>query len=275
MKHALRSWKRLEKRLRLAPRLAIFLDFDGTLAPIRSDPDSVRLGTRARALVARLAGSGKAFVAIVTGRSLSDIVKRIGLPQVAIAANHGAEIQFPGRPVLRFFSRRDLDRIRRLQDRVRALSGAIPGLRIENKGPVLAIHFRNVPEHRRPEVFRAFRTAMAPFVPFLKRTRGKMVIEARPRKLPTKYHAVRFLLKGQPRSTLAFYFGDDLTDLDAFRAVRGRGLSIQVGFDTGSPLADFYVNNPAEVLEALRRILRTIGKNKLSLPRAETTMGRQ
>ncbi len=263
MRHALRSWTRIEKAVRTAARLALFLDFDGTLAPIRSDPDRVHLGTRARRVLRSLAAAGRARVAIVSGRGLSDLCSRAGLTGIALAANHGSELKLPGHPVRRLYTAGDLAVIRRLAARVRALCGNVPGLRIENKGPVLAVHFRRVAERRRHEVLRAFHAALGPFVPRLTETRGKMVVEARSRGLPTKYQAVRILLKDEPRTTLAICIGDDRTDLDAFRAVRGRGLSIQVGTDLGEGAADYYVEGPGEVVQLLRRIAETENRNDI------------
>ncbi len=253
MKHALKQWKQIGNLVDLAPRVALFLDFDGTLAPIRSNPDSVRLGACIRATLVRLAESRSATVAIVTGRSLSDVEKRIGVPGIAIAANHGAEMRLPGFPLLRFFTDEDVELIRLLQNRILS-SGIVPRSEIENKGPILAMHFRKVPEKQRPRLLQAFRSAIRPFEPTLKTTMGKMVLEAKPRSLPNKYNAVRFLLTKQPRTTLALCFGDDRTDLDAFRAVRRRGLSFQVGKELGNSSADYLLNGIRDVRETLQRI---------------------
>ena len=76
-------------------KLLLLLDFDGTLTPIRRDPDKVRLGKRMHGILKILSGQTNINVAIISGRELGDIRKKIGLKDVVYAGNHGLELSGP------------------------------------------------------------------------------------------------------------------------------------------------------------------------------------
>jgi trehalose 6-phosphate phosphatase len=84
-------------------------------------------------------------------------------------------------------------------------------------------------------------------------TRGSRVLEARVRGTCNKGTAVRLIRREHPAGTLFVYFGDDMTDRDAFRALRGFGVSVQVGGDEPI-LADYTLPAPDAVVETLGRI---------------------
>src|SRR5204863_7005888 len=131
-----------------ARRAVVILDFDGTLAPIVASPQASVLARPARATLARLAASPRARVAVVSGRALSDLQRRVGLAGLVYGGCHGLEVAGDGW------------RFRHPRARTRALAGArralaagaarLPGARVEWKGLAVALHYRRVPAARPP-----------------------------------------------------------------------------------------------------------------------------
>jgi trehalose 6-phosphate phosphatase len=83
-------------RLRAAPHILLFLDFDGTLAPIVQDPSLAQMSSGVREALVRLAGSPKVSLTMISGRALWDLRLRVGLENLIYAGNHGLEISGPG-----------------------------------------------------------------------------------------------------------------------------------------------------------------------------------
>lgn len=257
LRHLLESWKHVEPTIRGAGRLALLLDFDGTLTPIRPRPEMVTLPGAVARVLRSLAACPRIHVAVISGRSLRDLRPRLPAAAITLVGNHGAESISPGKKAVRYFGTDDLMRIRTIEHELNEQLAGIPGLLIENKGPVLAVHYRNVDPARVAYVKRVFGDVIRPRREQVRAGRGKMVLEVRPRHLPDKGAAVRSLLRDEPASTVPIYFGDDETDQDAFRIVRRTGIAVQVG-PCARPAANYCVDGPPQVLEALQRINRGV-----------------
>lgn len=227
-------------------RLHLFLDYDGTLSPIRPRPGQAFLDPRLRTLLKSLAARDDLRVCVISGRALDDLRRRVRVPGVTLVGIHGAEIQEPGRRLRTFYRVSDVRRIRRLQAGLEARLGFLPGIEFENKGPILAVHYRRTAPRRHSWVHRECRKAVPAGLVL---RFGKKVIEFRAPRLPHKGEAVRRLLR---RGWTPVAIGDDWTDRDMFRAVRRRGISIAVGRrDLG---ADLVLRGPDAVARLLRQI---------------------
>ena len=226
---------------------AIFLDVDGTLAPIveRAEDAAVPEATVRR--LEDLAGR-YALVACVSGRAAEDARRLVGLPQLAYAGSHGAEVLRPGESHASV-----LPEFVEWSDRVHEFARAHDvGARMEDKGPIVAYHWRGLPEvePRLAEVARAAEDAG------FETHWGRKVLEIRPGVPVNKGQAVEQLVAGMDA---ALYAGDDVTDLDAFEVVkRMGGVTVGVASDEGPAEireADVVVHGPEgliEVLDALR-----------------------
>jgi len=89
--HIFDLWTLVATRLRNAPHLALFLDFDGTLTPLRRRPEDVTLDPETRAVLHRLANHSRLTVWVISGRRLEDIERRVDISRVACAGLHGWE----------------------------------------------------------------------------------------------------------------------------------------------------------------------------------------
>lgn len=217
-------------RKRTRKDLLVMLDYDGTLVPIARRPGLARLSPARKRLLARLCRAPGVCVAAVTGRSLPDIRKLLSVPGLILAANHGFEIRagkktFHPRGV---GCRRNMER---LAEAMSAALGFVPGAIVEPKGFSVAVHYRLSPRGRWGEIERAVRRIS---LPYRRRfgwmvTSGKRLWEVRPALHWNKGDVALWLWKRFAPGAAAIYVGDDETDEDAFRALRGSGLTVAVG----------------------------------------------
>ncbi len=226
-------------------RLLVFLDYDGTLTPIAQRPEVARLKASVRRTLSQLAHSIP--VVIVSGRALSDLEKRVGVPGIRYVAHHGLLYKEPG-SAIHWVGRRPLRSV------VQAWAGAlkratrgIAGALVEDKGVTVALHDRLVRPADRARLRRLALHALVPWLASKKvaLVRGKRVLEVRPVGAWNKGTAVTRLLR-QPwaRGRVPVYFGDDRTDFDAFRAVRSHGLAVRVGGRRGVAGEDAWLSSP-------------------------------
>ena len=210
-------------------KIFLFLDFDGTLSPIVENPEEAFIPDKVKGWLRRLSKDKNYKIAIVTGRSLKDIRKRVGLRNIVYASNHGMEVYYRGRLLLRkgvIYKRpiRSLEKIL-----IRELS-EIPNVYLENKGLSIAVHLRRVKKQHRKKAARIVRIVVEPWFKRYKflLTGGKMLLEVRPL-LWDKGKAVLWMWKRFAPKRLPIYVGDDVTDEDAFLALRPYGMTVRIG----------------------------------------------
>ncbi len=212
-------------------RLVLFLDYDGTLTPLRGHPSEALLSPEMRKALERCAERDDTEVAIVSGRSIGDIQKIVGHPELIYAGNHGLEIEGPG---VEHFRHDDLVHYReRAESLVEQLSEVEErGAWTEAKGPTLTFHVRAVPEKLRPEILDRARRIMAG-AGYQPRD-AHAALEARPPIGWDKGRAVLHILRDRfgpswSEKVRVIYVGDDETDEDAFRFLAGLSLTFRVG----------------------------------------------
>jgi trehalose 6-phosphate phosphatase len=240
-------WPQIAARLRDAGSIALFLDFDGTLAAIRARPEDVWLGRSTRSLIARLARHRRLRVWVVSGRKLADLRTRTGVSRVRYLGLHGAE----GRPraPLPPETQGTLERAKR------ALShqvGQLPGIRIEDKGATFAVHYRAASDVELSLARDSMRAVMTCLNGDFRVLQGRKVWEILPRALGHKGSAVRRELGRLQGGTLPIYIGDDGTDEPAFAALQD-GLTIRVGPRSLSR-AKYQLRDPKQVRSFLQRL---------------------
>jgi trehalose 6-phosphate phosphatase len=242
-------------------RLALFLDYDGTLTPIVSRPELAVLREATREVLRRLAA--RATVAVVSGRALADVRALVGLDELVYAGNHGLEIRGPdGTALSREIGAEFVEDVGRIRDVLAEKVAVVRGAWVEDKTHSLSVHYRQVADERAGDVEAVVDRALSGF-PRLRKHYGKKVIEIRPRIEWDKGRAVLWLLEAlrlRGDGVLPIYFGDDVTDEDAFRALAERGMGVLVSETPRPSAATLRLRDPEEVrafLEALDHRLPT------------------
>ncbi len=229
-------------------RMAIFLDYDGTLTPIVEDPQQAFLSDEMRDTVRGL--SKLCTVAVVSGRDLRDVRGLVGIEEIFYAGSHGYEIAGPEERHVEYQQSADvlptLDRAEQaLHDCVDGISGAI----VERKRFSIAVHYRKVKDPDIEMVEEAVDGVLSQYEG-LRKSSGKKIFELHPDIDWNKGKAVRWLLETLGMShaqVLPIYIGDDTTDEDAFRVLRDRGIGIFVGGGSRSTAARYTLRDQDEV----------------------------
>lgn len=252
--NALEHWPEIERRIgRKTP--AIFLDYDGTLTPIVSRPGEAKLAPERRDLLAKVA---KRFpLAILSGRRRADLPTLTGLDDLIVAGSHGFDIGGPGRNGIRHQPAQDfVPLLERAAAQLRERFNDIEGVFIEDKVYSIAVHYRLADEAQVP-VIRAALEEIVAREPRLRITTGKKVLELRPDIDWHKGHALLWLLDafGARDSLVPIFIGDDVTDEDALRAVRQRGIGIVILDEDRPTAARYALESDAQVYAFLTQLL--------------------
>ena len=228
--------------------LAVFLDFDGTLAPIADRPADARMSGAMRDALGKLAR--RCPVAILSGRDREDLEQRVGLPGLYYAGNHGFDIAGNGHARTLPEAGAALGEVGRAERELRQHLGRLAGVIVERKRYSVAVHYRLVESDAvAAEIARVVDALRANTG--LRRRAGKKVFELEPAVDWDKGRALRWLVDvlaaaGADRPFVV-YAGDDETDEDAFAALAGDGAGVRVGEVVASSLADYRVADPADV----------------------------
>jgi trehalose 6-phosphate phosphatase len=209
------------RRLAQAARPVLFLDLDGTLAPIVERPDAARVPWSTRRVLQALRAGG-ARIILVSGRPVAQVPRVIGTPVDAILGDHGSRLFADGR--VRNWLAVDGRSLDRLARRIESDLAGLPGARLERKERSLAVHLR-LPRSDGDRTAR--RIARLLRRQGFRVLRGHRILDAQ---LPgvNKGLAVRRWLARHP-SPAVLYAGDDTTDDDAMRALGARATTIAVG----------------------------------------------
>ena len=246
----------IRERVREAGALSLFLDFDGTLAPIVNDPGDARLGPDVRRILEALAARDDTLVAIVSGRAVADLRPRVGIARAIYAGNHGLEIsgleisgpEISGKPVCFVepcaLARRDP--LRRICDNLTAALAHIPGVLVENKVLSASVHYRQAAAGEAHRITEIVQRELARGVNYFRVNHGKMVLEIVPRTDWQKGAAVGWInTRLAMPGARSIYIGDDRTDEDAFARMTDE-ITIRVGRSAGTS-ARYFVKDPARV----------------------------
>jgi trehalose 6-phosphate phosphatase len=243
----------VQKIARSGERLAVFLDYDGTLTPIVSHPENAWLSESMRQTLRSLAA--RVPVAILSGRDLEDVRGRVLVDGIVYAGSHGFDIAGAG-GIRRELGAGHLSVLDAAEAELREALDEIPDAQLERKHFSVAAHYRNVNEDDAGRVALAV-DAVAARHRELRRINGKKVYELLPDIDWNKGKAVLWLLETlgiDGRNTLPIYIGDDRTDEDAFRALEKRGVAILVSEHPRVTAANYCLNTPGEVERFLQKI---------------------
>lgn len=267
MRHLFKNWNGLENRFSKGP-IALFLDYDGTLAPIASSPDKAALPAETKKVLTNLIESANCKVAIISGRALNDLKELVGIQGIIYSGNHGLEIEGPKIRFTSPLSLRHKKTLRDIKDELKTKLSGIKGILLEDKGLSLSIHYRLVNREQIPQVKTILHEATILYAVRnkIKIQFGKKVFEIRPALEWDKGKVVLWLLGRwqfafNEKNIMPLYLGDDVTDEDAFKALENKGVTIFVGKPKKS-YARYYLKDTLEVKDFLKRLQKLLQKRE-------------
>ena len=236
----------------LPPHAALFLDLDGTLAPIMPRPEQVGPDARRAALLDDLTRALDGRLAVVSGRALEDIDRILEDRVKYVAAVHGL-VRRGVHGVDRTPPHPDLDHAR---DVLRELARSDRGLLFEDKTLSVALHYRNVPSAADAVIEAAERLAQGSHLVL---QLGDMVAELRTPGQDKGKSVSAFLREAPFDGATPVFIGDDLTDEDGFAAAaRLGGYGVLVGPERPTQAA-YRLNDCDAVLGWLSAGLKALG----------------
>ena len=235
--------------------LLLMVDYDGTLTPIVSDPGDAELEPTVRAHLGILARSPQVRLAVISGRDLTDVRRRVAVPEAVYAGCHGLEIEGPDFAFRHPEAEAQQELLRAVGETLSRRAPAITGMRVEPKRLAVAIHYRDVAAAERRLVEAALARAIQRPGSRLKIFHGTQVIEILPLVGWNKGHCALWLrdrmLRELAAPVMVFYMGDDWTDELTFEALAGQAITVRVGEADSPSKADYRLESVVEVQELL------------------------
>jgi len=223
-------------------RAALFLDVDGVLAPIVDRPEDALVPPHTQRELARLAAS-YGLVACVTGRTGAFAREIVGVDGLRYVGQHGLELE----PAATAWA-----------DRIHAFARGAGWADLEVKPLTAAFHYRRAQDRDAARV-RLEAVATDALAKGFRTKWGRFVLEVVPPVDASKGTAVRALL-AETGLRRGLYAGDDVTDLDGFRALDGLEATVRVAIASAEgpselgELADIVVGSTDAFLELLKRL---------------------
>lgn len=225
-------------------------DFDGTLAPIVTQPEAARVPPPLASALALLAA--RLPVAVVTGRAAADVRQRLGFEPAFVVGNHGAEgtslaLPAAGAAAMEGF-----------RAKLAALAPDLQraGVAVEDKGGSFALHYRNAAD---PALAQSCVDLLAASLDrSLHHFPGKFVLNVVPAGAPDKADAMAELVRHCGCGG-AFFAGDDVNDEPVFERAPEHWVTVRVGADGPPSRARFFIDGPPAMEPLLQAVLRQLG----------------
>ena len=229
------------------PILLVATDYDGTLSPIVDNPDDAKPVRESIIALRALATLSGTHCAVISGRSLSDLANLSSLDgQIMLVGSHGSEFD---QDFVRTLTDEQVLLRQRILDEMHRIAAEDKRFHIETKPASIAFHYRNVADEKADKAVNELLTGAATWDDVRVKS-GKKVIELAV--VHTSKGDCIDALRHRVGATAVVYFGDDITDEDAFVRLHGPDVSVKVG--TGESAATFRIHDPTEVARRLARL---------------------
>ena len=229
------------------PILLVATDYDGTLSPIVDNPDDAKPVRESIIALRALATLSGTHCAVISGRSLSDLANLSSLDgQIMLVGSHGSEFD---QDFVRTLTDEQVLLRQRILDEMHRIAAEDKRFHIETKPASIAFHYRNVADEKADKAVNELLAGAATWDDVRVKS-GKKVIELAV--VHTSKGDCIDALRHRVGATAVVYFGDDITDEDAFVRLHGPDVSVKVG--TGESAATFRIHDPTEVARRLARL---------------------
>lgn len=237
---------------------AFFLDYDGTLTPIVQRPEDAKISEEMRDTLKELAK--RYTVAVVTGRDKEDVRGFIRLDELIYSGSHGYVTEGPDDLYMEHEQSKEiiskLDKVEK--DLHSLLDGQTEGVQVDRKRYAIALHYRNAREDDVPFVYKVVDKMLENYEG-LKTGEGKMVVEIKPDIDWHKGKAVLWIYEAlgldKNDEVIPVYIGDDVTDEDAFKAIKDFGLGILVENRGQETEASYSLKNVFQVRAFFQKLI--------------------
>ena len=249
---ALEWWDDIAERIRESEPV-IILDYDGTLAPIAQVPSQPVLSDSVRGTLGRLAK--KCPVALVSGRDIKDLRRRVGLKELIYLGSAGLEAIGPRGRYVQVKEEDFSSSLDHADSDLRYAIGDIRGALVERRRFSVAVHHVLVDSYTMPRLTAAF-DDIASKHPELKVVRGKRALELRADTEWNRGRAVKLVVDTlRLKGAMPVYIGDDRTDEAAFKAIGERGVTILVTDEPRETAAQYQLADFVEVQQFLEQVI--------------------
>lgn len=275
MRHLLRSWEEIEPLL-CEQTVVLGLDYDGTLTPIVKHPSLARLSPDVQETLTQLSKREKLNVVLVSGLSLPDLAAKAGRYSGACyVGNHGFEMKGPAFHYVHPDALRAREVLQEIKKKLTRVFKPVRGVFVEDKIWTLSVHYRALARLKAARIRKIFLTTVRHYAAAskVKLTEGKKVWEIRPAADWNKGKALLWLwdqLHGDiAGKTFFIYFGDDVSDEDAFKALKPSGITVKItGRPDPSSAARYYLRSPKEVSKFLKKLAQSKKQEEITSDRA-------
>ena len=239
-------------------RWALFLDVDGCIVEFQPLPEMVRIPDQLLRNLSELHHVLAGALAFVSGRTLDQLDHLFAPLKLPSAGQYGMErrdatggmhgVILPEQSTAEF-----------VRERAYELLSRFPGLKVEDKGYSVALHYRAAP-HLASAIAAAADAIVVPLQGVYEVQPGALVQEIKPSTC-SKGAAVRAFLAEAPfRGRKPVFLGDDFADESAFAAVNTLGgISIGVGVDRYTQ-AEYALSGPASTRRWLAMALDALSR---------------
>lgn len=235
--------------LAVAPRVLVASDFDGVLAPLVLDPSQSRALPGTIEALEGLAALADTHAAVVSGRELDTLTSLTGLAGSTVTriGTHGAESSRSTRADL---TAEQLETLEQVTRELETVSEGVSGAHLESKASAVVLHTRRMTDRAAADAVEAAGLEVTTRHTGLHVLHGKQVVEVGV--VRADKGSALVALRDEVGAEVVAYFGDDVTDEDAFRALGPDDVTVKVG--DGETAARFRVEHPEDAAEALVRL---------------------
>jgi trehalose 6-phosphate phosphatase len=234
------------------PMLYAF-DFDGTLAKLSPDRESVKLTRSVHEWLTELAK--RAPCVVISGRGLSDLTPRVNGAVPYLIGNHGLESPLTP-PVTRLWADGICAGWRAAIKGELAPQLADLGVDVEDKRYSLTLHYRKQEEE--DSIRQILLSLLSRLSPVPRLIIGKQSINLLPPGKGGKGAAALALMRHLCQPAF-FFIGDDETDEDVFALTEGLAMGVRVGLHAGSR-AKYYIKHQGEIEDVLRFLIHRLDR---------------